>query len=105
MFTFSSSVGITSNGFFQSAPVINETILFQVGTMSLFSYRFSLRNDDVALEVPEMILLVLSSPSTPRVKIGEGSGDFFPNATVTIIDDDDSELRVVYALYLQSVEP
>ena len=92
MSTFSSPVGITSSGFFQSAPDINETIVFKAGTTSPLSYRFSLRNDDVALEVPEMFLLVLSSPSTPRVKIGEGNGDFFPNATVTIFDDDDSEL-------------
>ena len=82
-----------TNGFPQSAPVINDTLMFEAGSVSpSITYQLSLVNDNVPSEQPETFLLVLSSPSSPRVQIGgrndQVSMDFFPNATVTIIDDD-----------------
>ena len=76
-----------------SAPAVNQTLFFSAGSISPFiPFPLSLMDDKVAVEVQETFLLVLSSPSSPRVQIGgrnqEFNVEFFPNATVTIIDDD-----------------
>ena len=76
-----------------SAPVVNDTIRFGPGSVSPFViYPLSIMDDDVPLEKPEDIALVLSSPSHMNIQIGgrleEFDIDFYSNATVTILDDD-----------------
>ena len=88
-----SPVLIPMGGIVPSAPDINQTLSFGAGSTSPFlTFRLSLMDDKVAVEAQETFLLVLSSPSSPRVQIGGRNErfnvDFFPNATVTIIDDD-----------------
>ena len=62
-----------------SGPQVNENITFAAGEMlSNVNITFEIRDDDVALEDPEMFNLTLSSPSYPY--------EYFARTGITIND-------------------
>ena len=62
-----------------SGPQVNENITFTAGEMlSMTNITFEIRDDDIALEDPEMFTLTLSSPSYPQ--------EYFARTEITIND-------------------
>ena len=62
-----------------SGPQVNETITFAAGEVSsTVNITFEIRDDDVALEDPEMFNLTLSPPSNPQ--------EYFARTEITISD-------------------
>ena len=67
----------------QSAPNINNTIVFEAGdTSSTVALEFV--NDDIAVEDVERFMLVLDSGAT----IGNERLGLYATATISIVDDD-----------------
>ena len=68
-----------------SGPQVNDTVMFEAGSVQTINFPLVIDDDDVALEDPEVFTLTLSSISDSRVAIGDAV-EFFAETVIIIID-------------------